>query len=91
MRWKKALEARKEEMGILAAKDNKETAAFADVLFLAVKPQYYQSVIEGNQGYSEHGSDPCYHCTRQNTGMACRPIRKAAEKSYAPCQIPRRW
>lgn len=42
----KALEARKEEMGILAAKDNKETAAFADVLFLAVKPQYYQSVIE---------------------------------------------
>ena len=42
----KALEARKEEMGILAANDNKETAAFADVLFLAVKPQYYQSVIE---------------------------------------------
>ena len=35
----KALEARKEEMGILAANDNKETAAFADVLFLAVKPQ----------------------------------------------------
>ena len=31
----KALEARKEEMGILAANDNKETAAFADVLFLA--------------------------------------------------------
>ena len=42
----KALEARKEEMGILTAKDNRETAAFADVLFLAVKPQYYQSVIE---------------------------------------------
>ena len=42
----KALEARKEEMGILAAKDNKETAAFADVLFLAVKPQYFDVVFE---------------------------------------------
>lgn len=42
----KALAARKEEMGILTTKDNKEVAAFADVLFLAVKPQYYASVIE---------------------------------------------
>lgn len=42
----KALAARKEEMGILTTKDNKEVAAFANVLFLAVKPQYYASVIE---------------------------------------------
>lgn len=42
----KALAARKEELGILTTRDNKEVAAFADVLFLAVKPQYYQSVIE---------------------------------------------
>lgn len=42
----KAVEARKEEMGILTTMDNKEVASFADILFLAVKPQYYQSVIQ---------------------------------------------
>ena len=41
----KARQARKEEMGILITADNKEVAAFADILFLAVKPQYYRSVI----------------------------------------------
>ncbi len=36
--------ARKEELGILTSKDNREVAAFADILFLAVKPQYYEKV-----------------------------------------------
>lgn len=40
-----ALDARKAQMGILTTLDNKEVAAFADVLFLAVKPQYYHTVI----------------------------------------------
>ena len=34
------------DLGILTTMDNKIVASFADVLFLAVKPQYYQSVIE---------------------------------------------
>ncbi len=39
------LAARKEEFHILTAADNREAAEFADILFLAVKPQYYAAVI----------------------------------------------
>lgn len=40
-----ALEEKKASMGIRTTTDNKEVVAFADVLFLAVKPQFYESVI----------------------------------------------
>lgn len=40
------LTALEKELGILTTMDNKIVASFADILFLAVKPQYYQSVIE---------------------------------------------
>lgn len=40
------LEKKKEELGILVTLDNREAAAFAEILFLAVKPQYYPQVIE---------------------------------------------
>ena len=40
-----ALRRRKEELGILTAADNREVAEFAEVLFLSIKPQYYQEVI----------------------------------------------
>ena len=35
----------KAEYGVRVASDNKEVARFADILFLAVKPQYYEDVI----------------------------------------------
>ena len=35
----------KAEYGVMVAFDNKEVARFADILFLAVKPQYYEAVI----------------------------------------------
>ena len=41
-----ALTAIEEAMGIMTSMDNKIVASFADVVFLAVKPQYYQEVIE---------------------------------------------
>ena len=41
---KASIEKSAEELGILAG-SNEETAAFADVLFLAVKPQFYEEVI----------------------------------------------
>ncbi|MCR5160159.1 MAG: pyrroline-5-carboxylate reductase [Lachnospiraceae bacterium] len=41
---KESIEKTAEELGILAG-SNEETAAFADVLFLAVKPQFYEEVI----------------------------------------------
>ncbi|HBA47381.1 MAG TPA: pyrroline-5-carboxylate reductase [Lachnospiraceae bacterium] len=41
-----ALTAIEKELGIRTSMDNKIVASFADVLFLAVKPQYYQDVIE---------------------------------------------
>lgn len=34
-----------EEMGIVAVQDNREVAAWADVLILSVKPQFYEDVI----------------------------------------------
>jgi len=33
------------ELGIRLTSDNKSVAEFADILFLAVKPQYYEEVI----------------------------------------------
>ena len=33
------------ELGIRLTADNKSVAEFADILFLAVKPQYYEEVI----------------------------------------------
>ncbi len=38
-------EALQKELGVRAAKDNCEAAGCADILFLAVKPQQYESVI----------------------------------------------
>lgn len=40
-----ALAAKKEALGIHITTDNRETAAFADILFLSVKPQFYETVI----------------------------------------------
>ena len=34
------------ELGIELAADNKKVAEFADILFMAVKPQYYEQVID---------------------------------------------
>lgn len=42
---KELLKKRKEEYGISIGSSNKETASSADILFLAVKPQYYEEVI----------------------------------------------
>ncbi len=40
-----ALKIKKDELGVLTTTDNVEVAKFADVLFLSVKPQFYESVI----------------------------------------------
>ena len=39
------LKSRKEELGILTTTDNREAAEFAQILFLSIKPQYYEEVI----------------------------------------------
>lgn len=40
------LTAIEKDLGILTTMDNKIVASFADVLFLAVKPQYYKNIID---------------------------------------------
>ena len=40
-----ALEAKKKEFGVQITTDNTTAAAFGDVLFLAVKPQFYEAVL----------------------------------------------
>jgi pyrroline-5-carboxylate reductase len=42
---RESMEEKKELYGVEAATDNRAVAAFADILFLAVKPQFYESVI----------------------------------------------
>ncbi len=41
-----ALEAKKAAMGVNITTDNKAVAKEADILFLSIKPQYYESVIK---------------------------------------------
>lgn len=40
----------KTELGICAAQNNRQVVLFSDVIFLAVKPQYYEEVIEEIKG-----------------------------------------
>lgn len=44
-RQKAPLEELQKELGIGITTDNKDVAAFADILFLAVKPQFYEATI----------------------------------------------
>ena len=44
-KFEKTREKIKAELGINAAQNNKEVVEFSDILFLAVKPQYYEEVI----------------------------------------------
>lgn len=41
-----SMEKKKSAYGVNATLDNREVAAFADILFLAVKPQFYETAIE---------------------------------------------
>ena len=41
-----SMENKRAAYGVKATLDNSEVAAFADILFLAVKPQFYETVIE---------------------------------------------
>ena len=43
---KELLDSRKDDLGITAMSDNKEVAKSVDVLFLSIKPQYYETVIK---------------------------------------------
>ena len=42
----KTLDLRKAELGIRVTPDNRKVAEYADILFLTVKPKYYESVIK---------------------------------------------
>ena len=44
------LEQITKEYGVVTTHNNKEVAAFADIIFLAVKPQYYEEVIAEIKG-----------------------------------------
>lgn len=44
-RTQETLDAKKEQFGIQTSTDNRDVAAFADILFVAVKPQFYAEVL----------------------------------------------
>ena len=44
-RTKKTLEEKKAQFGVQISTDNRDVAAFADILFVAVKPQFYEEVL----------------------------------------------
>ena len=45
-RSEEKLNEKKEKLGIHVTTDNREAAKFADIIFLSVKPQFYEKVIE---------------------------------------------
>lgn len=45
-RSEEKMRIRREETGVQVTTDNRSVAAFAEILFLAVKPQYYETVIK---------------------------------------------
>ncbi len=45
-RSEEKLNDKKEKLGIHVTTDNREAAKFADIIFLSVKPQFYEKVIE---------------------------------------------
>ena len=45
-RTKKTLEEKIAQFGVQISTDNRDVAAFADILFVAVKPQFYAEVLE---------------------------------------------
>lgn len=44
-RTKETLEDKKKRFGVHTSTDNRQTAAFAEILFLAVKPQFYADIL----------------------------------------------
>ena len=44
-RTKKTLEEKKAQFGVQISTDNRDVAAFAEILFVAVKPQFYEEVL----------------------------------------------
>ena len=44
-RTRETLQKKKEEYGVQITTDNREVAAFADIIFVAVKPQFYEEVL----------------------------------------------
>lgn len=49
-RTKESLEKKKETYGVQTTMDNSAVAAFADILFVAVKPQFYEEVLREIKG-----------------------------------------
>ena len=66
-------EKKKEELGIALTADNREVAAFADVLILAVKPFYYEEVIK-DPGCRIRRYHRCLYRTGKEAGMDGRTV-----------------
>ena len=52
---KESIEKKTKELGISGTQDNCRVAEFADILFLAVKPQFYASVLEEIKDHRKNG------------------------------------
>lgn len=68
-RTKKTLEEKKAQFGVQISTDNRDVAAFADILFVAVKPQFLCRSVRGNQGSSYRRADSGIHRAGKDTGM----------------------
>ncbi|MCI7106020.1 MAG: NAD(P)-binding domain-containing protein, partial [Lachnobacterium sp.] len=44
-RTQATLDAKKKQFGVQITTDNRKVAEFADILFVAVKPQFYEEVL----------------------------------------------
>lgn len=67
-----AREKAKETLSICTTASNTEVSTQADVLFLSVKPQYYETVIRRDPTNAPCRADHRYDRTGQDTGLAWR-------------------
>lgn len=75
----KTTDAIKEECGILAGASNKDVAAFADVLFLAVKPQFYDEVLDEIKDSIEDNKIVVTLAPGKTIAYICEKLKKEAK------------
>lgn len=78
----------REKLGVVTTMDNCEVVKNANIVILAVKPQFYEEVISQIQGLPDTGSHDRRNCPRQNSCMAGRKMRAASESGTPDAQYP---
>ena len=76
----------KEKLGVVATMDNREVVKNANIVILAVKPQFYEEVISEYPGLPYTGAYDRGNCSWKDACMAGRKMRAAFEGSSSDAE-----